>query len=58
MATSMDPLQIRDLDLRVDLRRRDRSVPEEHLDVPEIGPTLEHVGGTAMSENVRGNRFA
>lgn len=40
-------------DVGVDLRGRDGGVPEHRLDVTQLRPTAEEIGGEAMPERVR-----
>src|SRR3989442_9404263 len=38
---------------RVHLCRRDRGVPEQLLDGPDVGPVVEHVGRARVPEDMR-----
>lgn len=40
----MHLFQLLDRHLRVDLRRTEIHVPQDHLNVAAVGPVLEHVG--------------
>ena len=52
----VDALEIGGHDPGVNLRREQRGVAEHFLDVPDIGPALEHFGGAGMPERVDGDR--
>ena len=40
------------VDMRVDLRRRQRAVPEQFLDRTEVGAPLQQMGGEGMAHPV------
>ena len=46
-------LQVADFNLRVDLGRLKRRMPEQLLDVANVGSTLQHVRGARMAKQVR-----
>src|SRR6185503_2225395 len=54
----VDAPQAAAVDVAVDLRGRERAVPEQLLDHPEVGTPLEQVGGEGMPEAVRVGRQA
>jgi hypothetical protein len=56
MVLSDDGAQVRTVDVRVDLRRGDISVPEQFLHDAQVGAAGEHVGGEAVAEHVRMHR--
>jgi hypothetical protein len=53
MGTLDDPLEVEPVDVGVDLRRGHVGVTEQLLDHPEVGATLEEVGGEGVPERVR-----
>ena len=52
MRRRVDLAQPVDRDERVDLRRRDRRVPEQLLDDAHVGPAVEQVGGERVPQHV------
>ena len=52
MAPGMDLQEPLDRDLGVDGGRLQALVPEELLDIPDVGPALEHVCRAGMPEQV------
>ncbi len=57
MELSMDLLELRIRDVRIDLSGRDRGVSEELLDRSDIGTIGEESRREAMSECMSGNFF-
>ena len=57
MVHPMNRLQIRDIDLRVDLRCLQACVPEQLLDMADVGAAFEHVRCAGMPQAVRMNIF-
>ena len=55
MAFPVHLLQVRELDLRVDLRGLHRGMAQKLLDVPQISLPLQQVGGAGVPEAVRGD---
>ena len=53
METLVDFLESFIGDMRINLRRRNRSMPKHSLDRPDIGPVHEEVGRKAMAESMR-----
>ena len=58
MSAGVYLLQGRDTDMRVDLSGVQSSVSEHRLDVANVRPAFEHVGGAGMAEEVAGAGFA
>ena len=53
MRVVVHPAQAAGIDVAVDLRRRERRVPEQLLDRPQVGASLEEMGRVGMPEAVR-----
>jgi len=53
----MNGLQVVDLDVRIDLRRLKRCVPEQLLDVADVRAALQHVRRARVTQPVRPHRF-
>jgi hypothetical protein len=58
MAAGMDILQRPDAHVGVDLGGVEPGVAKHRLDVADVGAAFEHVGGTAVAEEVAGPWFA
>src|SRR5450432_3797430 len=52
MSRVVNRLQLRDRNAGVYLRRREIGVAQEHLDEPDIGSILEHMGRACMAKEV------
>lgn len=52
MAAGVDFEELADRHLGIDGRRFELLVPQELLDVADVGPTLQHVRGAAVPEQV------
>ena len=53
MRPVVDAAKVPAVDVAVDLRRRERAVPEQLLDHAQVGAALEQVRGERMAEAVR-----
>ena len=58
MGRRVDPFQLLDRDLGVDLRRRKFGVAEQLLDEADVRSAFEHEGGTGVPQQMAGAAFA
>src|SRR5262245_8643974 len=54
----VDLAQLRRVDVRIALRRRQLDVPEQFLNRPEVGAALEQMRGKRMAQRVRADTEA